>query len=56
MANHPNLDTKLQDENGQAKSMNISQHEKQAIIAFLHTLSDNSILTDPKFSNPFKTR
>lgn len=56
MANHPNLDAKLRDDKGEARSMNISQHEKQAIIAFLHTLSDESILSDPKFSNPFKTR
>jgi cytochrome c peroxidase len=56
IADHPNLDTKLQDHTGHAKAMNISQHEKDAIIAFLHTLSDKSALTDPKFSNPFKIR
>jgi cytochrome c peroxidase len=56
MANHPNLDPRLKGENGEAPSMNISDHEKKAIIAFLHTLSDNSIVSDPKFSNPFKTR
>jgi cytochrome c peroxidase len=56
MANHPNLDLRLKDQNGQARSMNISNHEKDAIIAFLHTLSDPAVLNDPKFSNPFKTR
>lgn len=56
MADHPNLDAKLRDNNGHAKTMNISQHERQALIAFLHTLSDESIMRDPKFSNPFKTR
>lgn len=56
MADHPNLDARLKGENGRAKSMNISQHEKQALIAFLQSLSDESVLRDPKFSNPFKTR
>jgi cytochrome c peroxidase len=55
MADHPNLDARLK-KNGAAQSMNISEHETQAIIAFLRTLSDESVLTDPKFSNPFKTR
>jgi cytochrome c peroxidase len=56
MANHPNLDPRLKDNSGQALSMNISDHEKQAIVAFLHTLNDPSVVSDPKFSNPFKTR
>ncbi|HMJ70529.1 MAG TPA: cytochrome c peroxidase [Cyclobacteriaceae bacterium] len=56
MANHPNLDPRLKGDNGQARSMNISDHEKEAIVAFLHTLNDPSIVSDPKFSNPFKTR
>jgi cytochrome c peroxidase len=54
--NHPNLDVRLREVNGQAKSMNISEHEKKAIVAFLHTLSDESVLTDVKFSNPFKLK
>jgi cytochrome c peroxidase len=56
IANHPNLDVKLKDVGGSAKAMNISQHEKEAIIAFLHTLSDESVMIDPKFSNPFKIK
>jgi cytochrome c peroxidase len=27
--------------------------EKDALIAFLNTLTDYSLLTDPKFSDPF---
>ncbi|HEX8061178.1 MAG TPA: cytochrome c peroxidase [Cyclobacteriaceae bacterium] len=53
---NPNLDPKLTDGAGHARNMNISEHEKQAIIAFLHTLSDKSVLTDPKFSDPFKVK
>ncbi len=56
IANNPNLDNRLRESNGQPKAMNISAHEKQAIIAFLRTLSDESVLTDPKFSDPFKLR
>jgi cytochrome c peroxidase len=56
IADHPNLDSRLMDETGQAKSMNISSHEKDALIAFLRTLSDRSAISDPKFSNPFKVK
>jgi cytochrome c peroxidase len=56
IANHPNLDPKLKDNGGLARTMNISDHEKQAIVAFLRTLSDQSPMTDPKYSNPFKAK
>ena len=39
---------------GHAMKMNISDQEKTAIIAFLCTLTDYQMVTDPKFSNPFK--
>ena len=54
--NHPNLDSRLKDSNNQAMKMNISNQEKTAIIAFLGTLTDYTMITDPKFSNPFKTK
>ncbi len=53
---HPNLDERLKDSNGNAMVMNITEEEKGAIIAFLHSLTDNSMITDPKFSDPFKKR
>jgi cytochrome c peroxidase len=56
MANHPNLDEKLRDAEGNALRMNISENEKHALIAFLNTLTDHEMITDPKFSNPFKSR
>jgi cytochrome c peroxidase len=34
--------------------MNLNQQEKEALVAFLHTLTDPTIATDPKFSDPFK--
>lgn len=51
---HPNLDDRLKDDNGTALVMNISSDEKQSLISFLGTLTDNTFITDPKFSDPFK--
>ncbi len=54
---HPNLDGRLKDEQtGHAVVMNIPAADKKALIAFLHTLTDNSIRTNPQFSNPFKSK
>lgn len=53
---HPNLDSRLRDINNQPRQMNISYHDKQAIIAFLNTLTDYKMITDPKFSNPFRAK
>lgn len=49
---HPNLDNRLRQGN-QPRQLNLSQQEQQALIAFLHTLTDNSFITDEKYSNPF---
>jgi cytochrome c peroxidase len=54
--NSANLDVRLRDENGNAKRFNIPTSDKYAIIAFLNTMTDNSLLYDKKFSNPFKVR
>ncbi len=50
---HPNLDSRLKDENGQVLVLNITETEKQDLIAFLHSLTDNGMVTDPRFSDPF---
>lgn len=52
--NHPNLDARLKNTQNQALILNIPKQEKEAIIAFLNTLTDYQMITDPKFSNPFK--
>jgi cytochrome c peroxidase len=54
IANHPNLDPRLKELNGQAKNMNISAEEKTAIIAFLNALTDFTMITNRDFSNPFR--
>lgn len=49
---HPELANQLQ-QNGQPERLNLTQQEKDALVAFLETLTDQVFLTDPKFSNPF---
>ncbi len=34
-------------------SLNLAEHEKSAIIAFLHTLTDQQFVAAEKFSDPF---
>jgi len=53
IANHPNLDERLKDAYGNAAQMNISEQEKTAIIAFLNTLTDFTMISDHNFSDPF---
>ena len=53
--NHPNLDQDLKDFNtGLPKPMNMTEDDKKALIAFLHTLTDFALVSDEKFSDPFK--
>jgi cytochrome c peroxidase len=53
--NHPNLDPRLK-KNGVAAQMNITADEKTALIAFLNTLTDFTMTTNPQLSNPFKAK
>jgi cytochrome c peroxidase len=50
--NYRNLSNQLKDGNS-AKKFNFTEAEKKDLIAFLLTLNDDSITTDPKFSDPF---
>jgi cytochrome c peroxidase len=52
--NHPNLSAQLKLPNGQPRLLNLTPQDKAALVAFLKTLTDVSILTDVKYSNPFK--
>jgi len=51
--NTPNLDPRLRGQNGQPMRLNLTAAEKNALIAFLNTLSDDDFFSDPKFSDPF---
>jgi cytochrome c peroxidase len=51
--NHPSLDEKFRDKN-KAKKLNLSENDKVALISFLKTLTDKNLISNPKFSDPFK--
>lgn len=50
---HPNLDRTLTS-NGVVRRFEMSDEEAAALVAFLHTLSDTALTTDPRFSDPFR--
>jgi len=51
---HPNLHFGLRDfQTSQPKRLNLSNSEKQALVAFLRTLTDTKFAEDVRFSNPF---
>lgn len=51
--NHPNLSSELKSGN-QAKKFNFTPEEKEALIAFLNTFTDEKMLTDERYADPFK--
>lgn len=51
--NNTNLDPRLKDKNNQAAVFNITATEKKAMIAFLGSLTDFSLTTDKRLSDPF---
>lgn len=52
--NHPTLSPALTDGNGDPIRLNFTETEKAALVAFLKTLTDNSLSSESKWSNPFK--
>ena len=48
-----NLDTRLTDPNGEPQQLNLTEEQKQDLIAFLKTLSGTDIYTNEKWSDPF---
>ena len=53
IVNHPNLANELKDFN-QPEKMNFSEGEKYALEVYLKTLTDDKLMADVRFSNPFK--
>jgi cytochrome c peroxidase len=49
----PNLAPALIDGGGAPRRLNLSEADKLALLAFLGTLTDNALMQDAKFSNPF---
>lgn len=55
---HPNLSPPLRNPPGQGppgspRRLNLTVAQKAALVAFLKTLTDTTVTTDPKFSDPF---
>lgn len=50
---HPALDNRLRDNQGRPRRLNLSEQEKASLIAFLRTLTDESLALDERFSDPF---
>ena len=53
IANHPQLDRNLKI-NGQPRRLNLNEQDKKALVAFLKTLTDETLVKDVKFSDPFQ--
>ncbi|MDB6129698.1 MAG: hypothetical protein JWM04_805 [Verrucomicrobiales bacterium] len=58
IVNHPNLSPPLRNPPGSPnpggpKRLNLTPAQKAALVAFLKTLTDTSVTTDPKFQDPF---
>ncbi|MEO5509207.1 MAG: cytochrome-c peroxidase, partial [Longimicrobiales bacterium] len=53
--NNPNLDPRLRvpGPGGQVRRLNLTQSQRDALVAFLGTLTDPAFLTSAKFANPF---
>ncbi|GEA51702.1 cytochrome-c peroxidase [Vibrio inusitatus NBRC 102082] len=50
---HPRLSAPLLDSEGNPVRFDFTEQEKEALVAFLNTLTDDDMLNDEKFSNPF---
>ncbi len=52
---HPFLDGRLRGRTAETpRRLNLSEKQQKALVAFLKTLTDRELLTDPKYSNPFR--
>lgn len=51
--NHDNLSPILRNPNGTPVRFNFNQRQRGEMLAFLNTLTDDAMMTDPKFSDPF---
>jgi cytochrome c peroxidase len=49
----PELDRRLRQPDGAPLVLNLNVSEVAALVSFLHTLTDDALLSDPRFSNPF---
>lgn len=50
---HPNLDPRLRGPNNQPQQLGLTAAEKAALVDFLGTLTDEALVVDPRFADPF---
>lgn len=50
---HPNLNSSLKDEDGNPQQLGLTEQEKTDVVNFLKTLTDETMINDVKFSDPF---
>jgi cytochrome c peroxidase len=50
---NPNLDPRLRGPNGQPRRLNLTADQRDALIAYLETLTDSTLLSAERFSDPF---
>ena len=50
---HPTLSPALTDADGEPVRLNLTESEKAALVAFLKTLTDPSVSSEVKWSDPF---
>lgn len=53
MQDSPALDDRLKDPSGEPRQMGLDADDIAALVAFMETLTDNDLLTDDRFSDPF---
>ena len=50
------LDLRLRGHRGRPQRLNFSADDRAALVAFLHTLTDTTLATDPRWSDPFSSQ
>ncbi len=60
VVNTPNLANQLRNppggpNGGQPRRLNLTNAQKSALVAFLNTLTDTTVTTDPRFADPFRS-
>lgn len=53
---NPGLDSRLRAPDGRPRRLNLTAGQREALIAYLGTLTDSTLLTSPRFSDPFPRR
>jgi cytochrome c peroxidase len=51
---HDNLSDELKNDDGSPRNLNLTQEDKAALVAYLKTLTDETIAIDTRFTDPYK--